>query len=500
MSTSEKSCGFPTLGEVVKFAFAASGVSSRKRGNSDEISTEQIKQITKRLERLSKEDGELSENLRQSVSDLSLILSGTIKSRKALAVIIATAFDLLTTYNSVIVNEGTWLHKKDSMLWFLRTYMSRLAFSVEKHALINGLSHDLLSFPDEPDWFIPTFTDEGMRWPIGKAIEWVYAKLNTYPSDFHCLTANDDVNDVESHQRWENASDWAHGKRLPSWTTLHWTFSQSMGKWERQKENQGIRISESLRQSITLVLFIARLSTYVSREVLDTYKQETLKQLVADLLDYKSFTHDCFFPLEKSIADDFLKRNLTSTSSDALWRATAERHFEYFMASDMPYLMAGKAFMRGMDREMFLPERFAEEVIRGIELASNPGISSDDVVRYTENLCSQGLTPHMPWMKPWLIAVVLRIQGDLPAALLHAEDAFESAKYCAGKYQRDLLLEFLNLSAANSSWKQFKKGVEWARYLGLVIDGVPFRTMSNEDIRAVYERRKRRPSGDLVDF
>lgn len=119
---------FPTLGELVKFAFDSAGVLPRKRGEDDGLSEADKKRIQKQLERLTDEEGSLTERCDELIRTLAFLTAGAISSPKASFAVGECAMDLFDVYNSVIRDEGTYLTEKDSILWFCRVHaVPRLA-------------------------------------------------------------------------------------------------------------------------------------------------------------------------------------------------------------------------------------------------------------------------------------------------------------------------------------------------------------------------------------
>ena len=66
------------------------------------------------------------------------------------------------------------------------------------------------------------------------------------------------------------------------------------------------------------------------------------------------------------------------------------------------------------------------------------------------------------------------------------EQAFEQAKYRAGKAQYKLVNQYLEVCAKNDQKRRFKKGVEWARYLGIPIRWLRDKEPTEENLDFVF--------------
>lgn len=127
---------FPTLGQVIRFAFDVCGVLPRKRGECDGLTEQDRKRIQKQLERLSNEEGKLTENAGAAIRELAFIITGTVSSTKVVLAMGEVLMDLFEAYNQVIRSDGTYLSERDSIRWFCGAYaIPRLVISVRRHLL-----------------------------------------------------------------------------------------------------------------------------------------------------------------------------------------------------------------------------------------------------------------------------------------------------------------------------------------------------------------------------
>lgn len=64
--------------------------------------------------------------------------------------------------------------------------------------------------------------------------------------------------------------------------------------------------------------------------------------------------------------------------------------------------------------------------------------------------------------------------------------AFDHAKYRAGKNQYDLVNQHVEVAAKNDKRQCFKKGIEWAQYLGLKVRWLRDNEPTEEKLDFVY--------------
>ena len=74
--------------------------------------------------------------------------------------------------------------------------------------------------------------------------------------------------------------------------------------------------------------------------------------------------------------------------------------------------------------------------------------------------------------------------------MIYYEIAFKNAKYRAGQNQYDLVNQYVEVAAKNDVRKDFKKGIEWAQYLGIEIRWLRNVELTDENLKSVYEMMK----------
>lgn len=517
------SCSFPALGQVIKFAYDATGVLPRKRGDQDDLTDQQKKTVQKQLERLIAEKGSLSTRLGGLIHDLAFIVAGTVENERVNLAIGEGLLDLFEVYNKVVCNDGTFLDEARSIQWICRAYaIPRLAFSIPKQLLRFNIGAQGLSFPGEPDWFLPTLEESRITWPLTKAMRWIYHVCDTTQTHFHYPGKN--VREVypEQQRNLENAADWSAGKRLPSWPGLRWNFSKSMDRLE-SIEDPSLRrdIPEALRESIMHVLFLARLSTFVCRAILDAYGPAFLGMLVNQFQRHSLWLAPELHEFREQVTAYIGQAGVPPESIDQVWFLASKAYWASF--ADLAILRASvlqarceihdgvipeeeraelvancgdHAFETAVEqwviaREFMPPEGFAEAFVSGMSLRTNPDCTAEDVDGYVEGLRRTKLESLLPWVGPWLHALVCYRREDYEAAFHYIEDAFERAKYCAGAHQSKLVNRYIELAAKTDRWTSFKSGVEWARYLGISVRLLRDEPLTDDSLRAAFALMKR---------
>jgi hypothetical protein len=136
------------------------------------------------------------------------------------------------------------------------------------------------------------------------------------------------------------------------------------------------------------------------------------------------------------------------------------------------------------------PEGFFEMLQRGFGLKQGTDTQWVQIDEYAAQVNAYGLGEHLCWMEPWLRAVYHYRKEDFKAAMSYYQEAFENAKYRAGKYQYDLVNQYVEASAKNDKRQFFKKGVEWAQYLGIKVRWLRDDEPTEDKLDFVYEMLK----------
>jgi hypothetical protein len=523
-------CNFPNLGQIIKFAFDATGVLPRKHGEQDGLTEQEKKRIQKQLERLVDEDGSLQDRYGELIKDLAFITAGTVQNLKVNFAIGDVAMDLHEVYHLVIRSDGTYLSEKENIRWFCRHYaIPRLALSFQKHQLRYNLAAERLDTPDDPDWYLPTVDEGKITWPLAKAMRWIYQVCETNQTQFHYPGKNAKTDCAEQYQNLESAADWLNGKRMPSWPALYWNFSKSFDRLGAASDLRHRReIAVKRRESIIVALFLARLATYVSKAISEAFGPAFLAQLIKQFRQHRTWLALDLEALRNYTISYIEENHAPAAAVDAIWWKCSEQYWAWFaerattFGNRLEHLLEEHGYaalpeetvsllvkdygdytvrtsleLVEANREFSMPEGFAQALHDGFDLKSNPNVDDVDIDRYAEELASKGLEYYLPWMEPWLRAAIRYRREEYESAFRYVEAAFENAKYCAGEKQYQLVNQFIELAAKTDRWKSFKKGVEWARYLGLSVRWLRDNEPTEDNLRSVFRMMKKVRYGTL---
>lgn len=514
---------FVSLGQLIKFAYAATGVLPRKRSERTGLDDKDIKRIQKQLERLIDEEGSLTDRCGELIQALAFELTGTILNPKVNLAIGETMIDLLEVYKAVVRDDGTYLSPKDSLRWFCGAYaIPRLVLSIHKHALCFNIAAEGFLTPTEADWYLPTISGTSITWPLEKAINWVYEQCGTTRTQFHNPGKVVDRDDPEGRQNLENASNWLSGKTFPSWPGLHWNLLRSIDRLAAEEEPYRRSLSEKEKESFMYVLFLARLSTYVTKELHDSYGAEVLIDMINRFkrnrdwlaVDLKAFKTETLTYIERYGAPESAADKIWLEFSNQYWRwfsdraqdcaMTMQRLLKAFDDHSIPDDMVtqlcdryGDYTVRSVLDSMFcasdlkIQDCFPEALFKGFDLKKSSSTTGADIDAYEAEVKEKGLMTSLEWMVLWNRAALCYKKEKHEEAFIHIQKAFDLAKYSAGKNQYQIVNQYIELAAKNNSWKSFKKGVAWASFLGLSIRWLRNDEPTEDNLRGVFEFMKR---------
>lgn len=525
-----KSLGFPTQGELINFVFDAVGVLPRKRGDLDGLDEKRKKSIQKTLSRLAAEEGSLSKQYRDMIKTLSHIIAGDIPSVKVLSAMGDIVFDVFEVYNAVVRDDGSYLDKPETVRWFLSSYaINRLVISVNKHLLKYNVAADGLITPDDYFWFLPSVNGDTVTWPLEKVVRWAYTACKTSQTHFHYPGKDASSDCSEQQQNLENVANWLNGENLPSWPALLWNFNKSFDRISVCDDPKYNRvIPEKTRESIRLTLFIARACTFFAKEIYTQYGLAYLTETCERYQRYSGYISDNVAEIRKCVVDCLRETNFTSDQSDEVWRSLTSHYWEWFAdkaahySDDLKHISAASedGALTEQTIEMLVerygkftvcptlewlkiqgtyqaPEGFAEQVHNGFYLKACATTTEGEIYRYALELKASGMEDNLPWMVPWLRAACLYRQENHEAAFVFFQSAFQLAKYCAGRNQYDLVNQYIEAAAKTNRWREFKKGVEWAQYLGLEVRFLRKDEPTDAKLRDVFELMKKVRYGHL---
>ena len=518
MKNTSKSLGFPTQGEALHFIFEAAGVLPRKRGEFSDFDETAKKTIQKILSRLASEEGGLNEQFRKMVEMLGGIVAEVNSSPKVNATIREIVFDAFEVYQNVLRTDGSYKDKPETVRWFLSSYLiNRLVQSVNKHLLRFNVADLEFIVPNEPFWYLPTKVNGKITWPLEKVMRWAYLVCETSQTHFHYPSRKAGIDNFEQQQNLDNAANWLSGKNLPSWGALLWNFNKSFESLSCCKDDKCNRvISEKAKESIRLALFVARSSTFITKEIYRQYGDSYLMEVCDQYQRYSGYINEDVTKIKGIVADNIHEHAISKDQCNPVWLELVSKYWEMLSdrsiecSSTIEHIMEGgetsipeptvKALvghygsatvlpilewmeMQGLQK---FPPEFAEQLFAGLDLKASSTTQEQDIKLYEQKLNASEVRDLLPWMVPWLRAFYLYRQESYEDSFGYFQLAFNLGKYCAGRYQYKLVNQYIEVSAKTNRWREFKKGVEWAQYLGQEVRWLRDQDPTDENLRNVF--------------
>lgn len=515
--------GYPTQGEVVRFLYAAAGVLAEKRDQAPLGATER-KALRKALQRLAAEEGELEENFGEMIKQLAFLVAGHLELARMVLAVGEVVSDLLDIYQQAIRDEGTFLNKDDTVRWLVRDrWVTAAALSIARNITRFGLRPLALYLPPAAGWYVPGLAHGKPLWPLQKVWRWIYEQTGLSQTEFHYKERNAEESDVERQRDLENAQNWLQGKHLPSAAALRWTVDRAFSA--RPGGEQGTsgmpRLPTPLHQEgVHVALFLARCSTHVSQELAERFGEDFLAQVC------KLFERDLALALEETHGVDALisqladQHNLSPldpelrTDAINLWddnlrarRRQAGTELDWLnqtggLTGDtldelvkaygaLPVLPLADWLQRPRGHE--IPPGFQTALFEGLQLAEDRELTGQQIDEYDASLQASDARALLPWMVPWLRFLNCYRSHDDTAAWTWISDAYKQARYRAGSKQYKIVNQYIELAAKVGDRVAFRKGVNWARYVGIDVRWLRDKDPTPENIDFAMEvfRRSR---------
>ncbi|MDO9134175.1 hypothetical protein [Hydrogenophaga sp.] len=487
--------GFPTQGELIRFAFRFSGVLPEKQDASLARGATR-NNVRRAIDRLALDDGKLEENFERLLRTLSELVSEHVEwppVRQSLGDVLG---NLLEEYQTLISTEGTFLSKRETVRWLIRDrWTSQVTSTLARSA---AMWHPTVFLPLRPagdSWFLPDFGDTGVVWPLSKALKWLYETAGVSQTEFHYPKRAVADGNVERHRHLENAQNWIHGRSLPSAPALRHSLQQAL---DDRPDKLGVLDEPAQRQSAQTVLFLARGSTAIWQAIVTAYGTDFAAQvrdvflrqwrlLMAEMAKVEcQITRDARAygvapdhpELRRAVfqewaeetryrsdgAQEELQRHVVATGRfppESVLQQLAVDHGEF------PVEFLTFAHRLGSLHEC--PPHFAEAFGEWERLRQAGGHAFEDVDAFAARLRENGLGEVLCWMPPWLRFIRAYRAGDHEKAWTSIVQAYESARYRAGRPQYEIVNQFVEMAAKRGDAAAFRRGVHWARYIGLQI-------------------------------
>ncbi|WP_194725883.1 hypothetical protein [Noviherbaspirillum malthae] len=521
---------FPTLGELVSFIYDATGVLTSKHADDIGLTDTDIRTINRKLERLADEEGNINAALGESLRTLAGIVAGTIPDLRVVSAIGDVVLGVLDCYRDNLREEGTYLNKSGTVRYLIAAHAAELVTAVVTMTVqrynIGALKYIT---PDCPDWYLPSISGNSIESPLEKTLRWAYKVCDTTQTHFHYPGRSSLTDDIVARRNYDSATKWLQGTVIPTWSVLYWNIKTSFEKMAACKAPEHRRtIDGKVQDSIITALFIARTSSYISREIVTHYGIDFLDRLVKQCRQYSHWIRQDSAAINNKVTSVLTASVYAEAISDQVWRRESDaywrNHYERTVVCERVLMRHIQERNDGADltdlvpplverfgplvvhslinrlsatRRDEMPNQFPQLLLTGLELRKNHKINVELIDQYTTELRSFGVERYVPWMEPWLRGVLCYRESDYSAAFKHIEEAFELSKYCAGGNLYKLVNLYVELAAKMDSWMSFKKGVQWADYLGFEIRHIRHANASEESMRSAFALFQTVRYGDL---
>lgn len=509
----------PSLGEITKALFDHAGVLPQKNDDSAVVGDEKAKKkIQTQIRRLAKEESELEKNLTNLLKLLAQLIFKATDDLKVTYACMASIEDVLTQYLDLVRGDGTFLSKSESVKWLIKTkLLDRTILSYQKNSLKFNVSASNLSSPSDNYWWLPDFTKQSIQWPIAKAMNWIYSVCDTNQTHFHFPNFGFTDN-YRLSQNLENASRWTNGKNLPSWPSLLQNLTASISAMEATSSQYKRTVDSNTLRSFKATLFIARFSTSVFTEL----ERQFGRDFVIDIASYLKKqdhrlgrVHGNFKDRISKAIDSYNVQNpkiinrIWFNSTQEFWESKSEQIIQGSKAIDLRFREKYNNGFTRDDIRFFLqkmdsftlcplladaqkdaigmaPTLFLELWFEGLSLRKAKDNTVKDIEQYEKKVHCAQLEDSLSWIINWNWATYYYRREEDDLALAYYSKAFEEAKYSAGNNQYLLVNQFIESCAKNNKWRDFKKGIAWANYLGIEVRWYRGLDESDERLKTAY--------------
>lgn len=515
---------YPSLGDITKALFDHAGILPQKNDSSGVIFDDQTKRsIQAQLRRLAKEESKLEENLQQLLALLANFIEQATGSSRIKFASMYSVSDLFTQYRDFIRGDSTFYTKKESIKWLIENrLLDRIILSYQKNTLKFNVSALCLTSPSERYWWLPDIHGGAIQWPLAKAMSWMYRTTDTNQTRFHFPNSGTS-DDYRLSQNLENASRWSTGSHLPSWWSLLQNLNDSKTAMEQAESPLHQRtVDKHTMASFRIILFIARFSTSIFIELNRQFGTKFVVDIVNQIKKQDHRLAKVHSHFENVISTEMKACNIQApvhvdqiwfNETQAFWEQRAleiEYGSKYIQSLYMEKRKTGfsrkelKLFLRYLDSSTlssFLrqakvnvltqaPPAYFDLLYKGLSLRKESDKSKDSIQQYVKEIQIANLDSHFLWLINWIWATYHYRRKEDHLAFPFYLKAFESGKYSAGHNQYLLVNQFLESCAKNSKWRDFKKGVAWANYLGIKVRWYRGIDESDNRLKTAYEYLK----------
>lgn len=527
---------FPTIGEVVRELFNAAGILPQKKDETSVIGGEKHKKaIQKSLARLASENSKISTQLEDLLSIFGEIVFELVDDPRVTLAIMASIEDALDQYRDLVRLDGTYLSFPETIKWVVQHRLKdRVLTSLFKNSLAFDVNASGLSLPGDRFWWLPEVNfdakEETVQFPITKVWQWIYSSQGLSQIRFHNPAQGDisyqtNKQLVEKYKRYErnleNAQRWTSGQQLPSTHALIKVLNDSIEALaEIGDERYSRDITPNQVNAYRVALFLGRFTTYCFKSVQNAYGDDYLHQLVIGFKkQYRRFDREtCHYRvlvLERVNNMDVLaleRQDYWYSAVMELWWLRADKI--KWGSQGINYNMDSKGTSRiEQFRKLIvhIGPAMTYSLVKHHENPTNDLVSSDfprlldeglklkkkatslsEIDEYKNRVEIAELGKMLCWLVEWCKAIFHYRNEDYQNAHPHFQRAFSLARYSAGQEQYLLVNQYIESSAKADNYREFKKAVAWADYLGIKVRWL--RGMedpeSEDSLRKVYALMK----------
>jgi hypothetical protein len=497
-----KKITFPTIGEVVREIFNCSGLLPQKEDPKNSIlSVSEKKTLQMQLKRLADESSKIDGKLGELLITLKRLLIKAIPNERVACMVMEFAEELLIVYKDALKDQGTCLSKKKTSQWLIKNHLlDILVISFYKNYFQFNVVDEKLNIPELVTWVLPVTNKKKITWPLANAWNFIYNSLSISQSGFH--NPDKGADDYRAIQNLEKAQRWVAGKQLPSVNSLYANLDYSLELIKSSKDEKTHRVvSDEQVNEFKLMLFIARAATFFFKKVQNTFGDDYLlnvsrhikrqsgrlsrmnKKLIIELDSIKAKYMD----LTRVEADEINFQHMSLYwRSYAIQQEEGARTLQGYIELDAFKDLSGReiamvhiscvgslAAYSILEADKFnnlenMPTLFPELFIKGRNIKNSIN-SLKDAEDYEEVLEINGLTEALGWLSDWCYANFYYRNEENENANVFYKKAFTKAKYSAGRDQYKLVNQYIESCAKSNKYKDMKKAVAWANYLGIKV-------------------------------
>lgn len=520
MTQPSTNLSFPSIGEAIKLLFDVSGLLPQKHNQSECLPNEKDKKtLQTKLQRLSKEKGNLDNYFPELAGTLGKLLIEATMSPSITGIALKTIEDLHVAYERTVSNEATYSSKKENIKWILECWLPDLIImSVRKYSLISCSNTEHINLPQNSDWWLPTYGERVIT-PLERNWRWIYDQAKTSQYHFH----NPSHCGGRALQNLENASRWFRRGRIPTWSELVSNIDTSTNLLANCEDERHQRsLTPEMIRGFKIVLFFARASTDIFNRVESAYGPKFTKNLVHQINAQNRRSIKVHHSLQKKVKAKLLVKGLSqSTQLTEQWASLAHDYLHCYrekLLQDAKFLEQSELMGAEVDptftdikklirrcepfliSQAFRQKKYtpnSEQIsysamyIEGMDLMRRKEFSEIQLETYRNRVAEKSLTEELQWLIEWLIATQFLRGGDYSCAFPHYKRAFDLSKYKIGAEIYSLVNDYAEACAKAAKPKEFKTLIRWASFNNVKVRWCSNSKMSDDAISSAYEMFKK---------